>query len=94
MSNRINEITSCEVCGAKNIQSVLDLGKHPMCDDLIPVGDSRICSEYPIEILFCSNCKTAHQRFQVPKEDLSLFLGISLIPRTEQMNKKVRLFAD
>ena len=31
---------------------------------------------------------------KVPKEDLSLFLGISLIPRTEQMNKKVRLFAD
>ena len=26
--------------------------------------------EYPIEILFCKTCNTAHQRFQVPKEDL------------------------
>lgn len=70
MSNKINEITSCEVCGAKDIQSVIDLGKHPMCDDLVPEGDTRICREYRIEILFCRNCKTAHQRFQVPKEDL------------------------
>ncbi len=41
-----------------------------MCDDLVPVGDTRICREYPIEILFCENCFTAHQRFQLPKHDL------------------------
>jgi SAM-dependent methyltransferase len=58
------------VCGNKELLSVLDLGAHPMCDDLVRVGDSRICNEYPIEILFCRNCNTAHQRFQVPKEDL------------------------
>lgn len=70
MSNKFFEIHSCEVCGNKDIVSVLDLGAHPMCDDLVPVGDSRVCNEYPIEILFCRNCNTAHQRFQVPKEDL------------------------
>lgn len=70
MSSNFNEIDSCEVCGNKDLLSVLDLGAHPMCDDLVPVGDSRICNEYPIEILFCRNCNTAHQRFQVPKEDL------------------------
>ena len=41
-----------------------------MCDDLVPVGDERVCREYPIEILFCRECNTAHQRFQVPKEEL------------------------
>jgi SAM-dependent methyltransferase len=41
-----------------------------MCDDLVQVGDSRICREYPIEILFCENCYTAHQRFQIPKREL------------------------
>jgi hypothetical protein len=41
-----------------------------MCDDLVTVGDKRICREYPIEILFCATCITAHQRYQVPKEDL------------------------
>lgn len=70
MSNKFHEINSCEVCGNKDVVPVLDLGAHPMCDDLVPVGDSRICNEYPIEILFCRNCNTAHQRFQVPKEDL------------------------
>ena len=70
MSSKYFEIHSCEVCGNKEVVSVLDLGAHPMCDDLVPVGSGRVCNEYPIEILFCKNCNTAHQRFQVPKEDL------------------------
>ena len=70
MSNNVNQISLCEVCGNTDLQSVLNLGKHPMCDDLVAVGDSRVCNEYPIEILFCKKCGTAHQRFQVPKEDL------------------------
>jgi SAM-dependent methyltransferase len=41
-----------------------------MCDDLVRLGDSRRCREYPIEILFCDKCITAHQRFQVPKGEL------------------------
>lgn len=65
------EITSCEICDNKNLFSILNLGFHPMCDDLIPIGDRRVCKEYPIEILFCEKCITAHQRFQVPK--LKLF---------------------
>lgn len=70
MNNEIKEIKVCEVCGNKNLLSVLNLGNHPMCDDLIPIGDARICLEYPIEIMFCETCFTAHQRFQVPKHDL------------------------
>jgi len=66
----LKEINSCEVCGNKNLSSVLNLGLHPMCDDLIPVGDQRVCKEYPIEILFCESCITAHQRFQIPKKEL------------------------
>ncbi len=66
----LNEITNCEVCGNNNLASVLNLGLHPMCDDLVPVNDTRVCNEYPIEILFCEKCITAHQRFQVPKQEL------------------------
>jgi SAM-dependent methyltransferase len=69
MSN-VHEITGCEVCGSGQLVPVLSLGSHPMCDDLVRVGDSRRCREYPIEILFCRNCLTAHQRFQVPKAEL------------------------
>lgn len=64
------EIKSCEVCGTNELAPVLDLGLHPMCDDLVPVGDDRVCREYPIEILYCENCATAHQRYQVPKQTL------------------------
>ncbi len=64
------EITTCEVCGNDDIPSVLQLGNHPLCDDLVKFGDTRVCLEYPIEILYCERCATAHQRFQVPKENL------------------------
>lgn len=66
----LNEITSCEVCGNDTLSSVLDLGNHPMCDDLVAVGDDRQCREYPIEIMFCNKCLTAHQKFQIPKQEL------------------------
>lgn len=65
-----NEISRCEVCGNEALQPVLDLGLHPLCDDLIPVGDQRICDEFPISILYCDKCFTAHQKFQVPKRQL------------------------
>ena len=70
MNENVFEITSCEVCGNEDLSPVLDLGKHPMCDDLVEVNSNRVCKEYPIEILFCNNCLTAHQRFQVPKNEL------------------------
>lgn len=64
------EITDCEICGNKELASVINLGRQPLCDDLVPLGETRLCKEYPIEILFCKKCITAHQRFQVPKQEL------------------------
>lgn len=70
MSSTARQVASCEVCGNQDVVPVLDLGLHPMCDDLVPVGDARQCEEYPIEIVYCMECRTAHQRFQVPKQSL------------------------
>ena len=70
MESGLHQIDRCEVCGKADLAPVLDLGRHPLCDDLVPVGESRQCREYPIEILFCTNCNTAHQHFQVPQRDL------------------------
>lgn len=64
------EIDSCEVCGGAPLAEVLDIGSHPMCDDLVPIGASRVCAEYPIVILYCGNCGTAHQKHQIPKFEL------------------------
>jgi hypothetical protein len=65
-----NLISTCEVCGSQELEKVLDLGLHPLCDDLMPIGSATLCSEYPIQVLFCDKCKTAHQRYQVPKQRL------------------------
>lgn len=64
------EIKSCEVCGSSGLRAAIDLGLHPMCDDLVPVGNGYVCKDYPIDILYCEICRTAHQRFQIPKREL------------------------
>ncbi len=66
----MKEIKHCEVCGEQDLELVLDLGEHPLCDDLVAVSESRICREYPIKILHCANCQTCHQAYQVPKRVL------------------------
>jgi len=72
--NECREITKCEVCGSHDLAQVLDLGNHPLCDDLVPVGDPQLCQVFPIKIVYCKVCETAHQQFQVPK--------VRLFPRT------------
>jgi SAM-dependent methyltransferase len=67
-------IEKCEVCGSKELKTVLNLGMHPLCDDLVPVNNVAQCPKFPIEILYCSECDTAHQKYQVPK--------VQLFPRT------------
>lgn len=68
--NNIFKINSCEVCGNQNLTPVLDLGSHPICDELIPIGDSKTNTLYPIDIHFCEKCYTAHQTTQIPKKRL------------------------
>lgn len=63
-------IERCEVCGNKSLKEVINLGLHPLCDDLVEIGSDRICKEYDITIVFCENCNTAHQKYQVPKNEL------------------------
>lgn len=70
MKNQSVKISNCEVCGNQELIDVLDLGLHPMCDDLVEIGSDRICIEYPIVISYCKKCNTAHQKFQIPKNEL------------------------
>ena len=66
----VNSIKTCEVCRSTDLDSILNLGEHPLCDDLVALGEARQCIEYPIEILYCEGCATAHQRFQISKQEL------------------------
>ena len=66
----LKEIKNCELCGHENLEEVLDIGEHPLCDDLVPTNSDRQCTSYPIKIMLCQNCITAHQKFQIKKEIL------------------------
>lgn len=70
MKDNLIEKTGCEVCGNTELTSILNLGLHPMCDDLVPISSTWVCNEYPIEIIYCNNCYTAHQKYQIPKAEL------------------------
>ena len=61
------DLNTCEICENDKLKSVLDLGLHPLCDDLVPLSEARSCKEYPIEILYCNRCFTAFQKFEVDK---------------------------
>ena len=58
----------CEVCGHELDGNKLDLGSHPLCDDLIAIGSSQSVPRYHQEIILCENCLTAHQAHPVKKE--------------------------
>jgi len=60
----------CEVCHSDDLVEVLDLGWHPLCDDLLKVGSEENCEEFKIEIALCNKCFTAHQLHPVPKKKL------------------------
>jgi hypothetical protein len=57
---RLRQRPFCSLC---SISASIDVRR------LVPVGDNRQCRDYPIEILFCDRCATAHQRFQIPKQE-------------------------
>lgn len=58
----------CEVCGGEFGRLVLDLGDHPLCDDLISIGSSYSISKYQQLVSLCEHCLTAHQVIPVEKE--------------------------
>ena len=60
-------INECQVCGKKRLQSILNLGMQPLCDDL---RKKIITKKYKNKIIFCNNCYTVFQKFNVNKKKL------------------------
>ena len=60
----------CEICNQKKLPTVLNLGNHPLCDDLIKTGSKKKNKFFKIKIFFCKKCLTAYQKYQVPKKKL------------------------
>ena len=57
----------CEVCADDVSGPILDLGFHPLCDDLVPIGSSRAVVAYHQELQLCIGCLTVHQLHPVEK---------------------------
>jgi SAM-dependent methyltransferase len=58
----------CEVCGGAFGSFSLDLGSHPLCDDLTPIGSDLTVPNFHQLISLCEHCLTAHQMVPVEKE--------------------------
>jgi len=62
------KIAHCEVCDKKQLNLAFSLGAQPLCDDLKLIGSKAQGANYPINVLLCSHCLTAHQEYQVKPE--------------------------
>mgnify|MGYP001331450162 FL=1 len=65
----IFKLKKCEICN-KNLVESVELGLHPLCDDLIKINSKKNSVLYPITISYCKKCVTAYQKYQVKKKIL------------------------
>jgi hypothetical protein len=63
-------VETCEVCGNLLAGPRIDLGSHPLNDDMYRIGTVHSAQRYRQEIQLCSHCFTAHQLHPVQKEIL------------------------
>lgn len=57
-------INKCQICRS-SLKKFLDLGKQPLCDDLIPIDSKKKNKVYKSELLFCKKCVTVFHKHQV-----------------------------
>ena len=70
-SPKVIKIDTCEVCETNLEGPELDFGYQPLCDELRKTPEeSLIVSKYHQNIVLCETCLTAHQKYQVPKNEL------------------------
>lgn len=60
----------CEVCDNNLEGPIIDLGAHPLNDDMHKIGVNYLAKKYQQKIQICGFCYTAHQLHPVNKETL------------------------
>jgi nucleoside-diphosphate-sugar epimerase/SAM-dependent methyltransferase len=59
----------CRICGNENLQSVISLGESPLANNLLSENElSKKEEKYPLEMVFCDNCKLNQLSYVVPQE--------------------------
>ena len=60
-------IDCCQVCGAKELELVLDLGHQPLCDTLLSAEDlNKPETFYPLRQVWCPRCTLSQLDYVVP----------------------------
>ena len=65
----VKKIKYCEVCNTK-FKNFLNLGNHPMCDDLKKIGSKKKSKLYSIYLSLCNKCLTVAQVVHISKKIL------------------------
>ena len=60
----------CQSCGANGLESLLDLGYQPLCNDYLPANDAPTSRTfYPLCVYYCRKCSLAQLGYVIPTED-------------------------
>lgn len=63
------QVTSCQICGHKDLQLVIDLGFQPLCDTLLSADElQRPETTYPLSQWWCPECTLSQMGYVVPGE--------------------------
>ena len=64
-------IASCQICGAKDLKFVIDLGHQAPCDTLLTSEQLNLEEKtYPLRVFWCEVCCLAQIDYVVPPESL------------------------
>ena len=64
-----HQMISCQVCGHPKLESVLDLGYQPLCNDFMPATEAnRPQAFYPLGLCYCSQCSLVQLEYIIPTE--------------------------
>ena len=67
----VGHLTCCQVCGATELEPVIDLGFHPPCDSLLTQRQLNEAERiYPLRVLRCRPCGLLQIDHVVAPEEL------------------------
>lgn len=64
-------ISSCQICGSKNLELVIDLGHQPLCDSLPSAAQLNGPEKtFPLRQMWCRDCSLSQLDYVVPGEEV------------------------
>jgi hypothetical protein len=76
----------CRSCKKNNISPILDLGKHPWCNNFLELSDIGKEQLYPLKLVYCNECELLQLDYTVPKE--TMFKNHTYVSSTTKTLKK------